>query len=68
MIRTGESRYDVAARVEQLFDRLYVDQEKHGIEDVIIVAHGTTCRAFAMMWLRRTPEVCKMFPLPRKTF
>eukprot|EP01087_Luapelamoeba_hula_P023334 TRINITY_DN8553_c0_g1_i1.p1 TRINITY_DN8553_c0_g1~~TRINITY_DN8553_c0_g1_i1.p1 ORF type:complete len:421 (-),score=64.90 TRINITY_DN8553_c0_g1_i1:125-1387(-) len=52
----GESRYDVASRVSRLFDRILLDQQQHGIEDVIIVAHGTTVRAFAMMWLNRTPE------------
>lgn len=29
----------------------------HGIRDVIIVSHGSTLRAFMMMWLHLNPEV-----------
>jgi len=52
----GESRFDVTARVDRFFEQLMEDQQKHGIEDIIVVSHGTTCRAFVMMWLNRTPE------------
>jgi hypothetical protein len=27
------------------------------IENVVVVSHGVTVRAFTMMWCRRTPEV-----------
>jgi broad specificity phosphatase PhoE len=47
----GESRFDVCLRVHQAFGTFHRDAERHGIQDLIIVAHGTTIRAFVMMWL-----------------
>lgn len=47
----GESRFDVALRVQQAFSLFYRDAELNGIEDLIIVCHGSTMRAFIMMWL-----------------
>jgi len=52
----GESRFDVATRVQTLFPKLIRDSEKYGVRNVICVSHGVTCRAFAMTWLNRTPE------------
>ena len=46
----GESRFDVAQRVHQAFGTFRRDCDRHGIDDIIIVAHGTTIRAFVMMW------------------
>jgi len=52
----GESRFDVAQRVHQAFGTFQRDAEKHGIEDIIVVCHGVTLRAFVMMWCHKTPE------------
>ena len=46
----GESRFDVCTRVHQAFGTFHRDAAKHGIDDIIVVAHGTTIRAFVMMW------------------
>jgi broad specificity phosphatase PhoE len=42
----GESRFDVAHR----------DKDHHCIDDIVIVSHGVTVRAFVMMWCHKTPE------------
>lgn len=47
----GESRSDVAQRVHQSFGTFIRDNEKHGINNLVIVSHGTTIRAFIMMWM-----------------
>jgi 2,3-bisphosphoglycerate-dependent phosphoglycerate mutase len=47
----GESRFDVATRVHQSFGTFHRDAARHGIDHLIIVCHGTTMRAFVMMWL-----------------
>ncbi len=47
----GESRYDVAVRVHESFGTFHRDAEKHGIKTLVVVAHGTTIRAFIMQWL-----------------
>lgn len=47
----GESRFDVAVRVHQAFGTFRRDRDKHGIDTIIVVAHGTTIRAFTMQWL-----------------
>ena len=52
----GESRFDVATRVHQAFGTFHRDAEKNGINDIIVVCHGVTLRAFVMMWCHRTPE------------
>jgi len=52
----GESRFDVCVRVHQAFGTFQRDRDKHNIRDIIVVAHGTTCRAFAMMWLHHEYE------------
>lgn len=46
----GESRADVLQRVHQSFGTFHRDAKKHGIENLIIVSHGTTIRAFVTAW------------------
>jgi 2,3-bisphosphoglycerate-dependent phosphoglycerate mutase len=60
----GESRIDVAQRVHQSFGTFKRDAEKHGINDVIIVAHGTVNRAFLMMWMHLPYEWMHEEPNP----
>ncbi|EFC44070.1 predicted protein [Naegleria gruberi] len=52
----GESRFDVSKRVKLLFEKLISDSETEGINDIIIVSHGVTVRAFTQMWLDLKPE------------
>ena len=52
----GESRYDVAIRVHQAFGTFHRDCDRHGVENIIVVCHGVTLRAFVMQWLHLTPE------------
>jgi broad specificity phosphatase PhoE len=52
----GESRFDVARRVNQFFPVTHRDRDHHGIDDIVIVTHGVTVRAFVMMWSHKTPE------------
>ena len=47
----GESRFDVCQRVHQAFGTFKRDEDMHGIENIVVVGHGTTNRAFVMMWL-----------------
>jgi 2,3-bisphosphoglycerate-dependent phosphoglycerate mutase len=47
----GESRFEVCQRVHQAFGTFHRDARKHGIDDIVVVGHGTTNRAFVMMWL-----------------
>jgi 2,3-bisphosphoglycerate-dependent phosphoglycerate mutase len=47
----GESRFDVAVRVHQAFGTFLRDAERHGIENIVVVCHGVTLRAFVMQWL-----------------
>lgn len=51
----GESRFDVATRVHQAFGTFQRDSDR-GIEDLVIICHGVTLRAFVMMWCHHTPE------------
>lgn len=60
----GESRFDVSIRVHQFFGTILRDAETHGIEDVVVVSHGVTLRAFTMMWLHHTPEWFDAEPNP----
>lgn len=60
----GESRFDVASRVHQSFGTFHRDAEKHGIENIIVVCHGVTLRAFVMMWRHLTPEWFEAEPNP----
>lgn len=52
----GESRFDVSIRVHQFFGTILRDAESKGIQELAIVSHGVTIRAFVMMWLHRSPE------------
>lgn len=65
----GESRFDVAVRCHQAFGTFKRDEEKHGIDTIIVVAHGATLRAFTMQWLHlpyewfekeRNPKNCSI--------
>ena len=60
----GESRFDVALRVHQAIGSLHRDEERHGVHDHVVVAHGSTLRAFVMMFLHRTPEWFEAEPNP----
>jgi broad specificity phosphatase PhoE len=65
----GESRFDVAVRVHASFGTYMRDAKKHGIRDIIVVAHGATNRAFIMQWMHypfewfekeKNPENCSI--------
>lgn len=60
----GESRFDVAQRVHQAFGTFHRDRDKQGIEDIIVVAHGTTIRAFLMMWCHYPVDWFEQEPNP----
>ncbi len=60
----GESRFDVAQRVHQAFGTFHRDAERHGIDDLIIVAHGVTIRAFVMMWCHKSVDWFESEPNP----
>lgn len=61
----GESRFDVAARVQQFFGTLHRDKESSNVYDVIIICHGVTMRAFLMMWCHYSPEWFEKEPNPK---
>lgn len=61
----GESRFDVSQRVHQAFGTFRRDADRHGINDIIVVAHGTTIRAFVMMWLHKSVEWFEAEPNPK---
>lgn len=53
----GESGADVYDRVTMFFDTLYRDFEKDDYpQNVIIVSHGLTIKAFMMRWFHWSPE------------
>lgn len=60
----GESRFEVAQRVHQAFGTFHRDAEKHGIKNIVVVGHGTTNRAFTMMWLHLPYEWMHEEPNP----
>jgi broad specificity phosphatase PhoE len=60
----GESRFDVAVRVHQAFGTFQRDSEEHRINNIIVVCHGVTLRAFRMMWCHYTPEWFEAEPNP----
>lgn len=49
----GESRIQVAQRIHQAFGTFHRDNDKHGIDNLVVVAHGTTNRCFAFAWLHK---------------
>ena len=59
----GESRFDVATRVHQAFGTFQRDRAD-GFENLIVVCHGVTLRAFVMMWLGLSPEWFEAEPNP----
>jgi len=61
----GESRFDVARRVHQLFGAIHYDAHEKNMYDVIIVSHGVTLRAFFMMWLQKTVDWFNKEPNPQ---
>lgn len=60
----GESRMDVSKRVHQAFGSFKRDEEKHGIENIVVVAHGTVNRCFIQAWMQYTPEWLEQEPNP----
>ncbi len=60
----GESRFDVAQRVHQAFGAFKRDEDKRGIDTIVVVGHGTTNRAFVMMWLHLPYEWMHREPNP----
>ncbi|WP_064746906.1 histidine phosphatase family protein [Lysobacter antibioticus] len=52
----GESRFDVAIRVHQAFGTFQRDYDKNGIDQIVVVSHGVTIRAFLMQWLHHPYE------------
>lgn len=52
----GDSRFDVCQRVHQAFGTFHRDAEENNIENIIVVGHGTTNRAFTLMWFNYTYE------------
>ena len=60
----GESRFDVCQRVHQIFGTFHRDADRHNIRNLIVVAHGTTLRAFTMMWLHLPYEWFEAEPNP----
>ena len=61
----GESRFDLAVRVHQAFGTFKRDEEKHGITNIVVVAHGATLRAFTMQWLHYPYEWFEKEPNPQ---
>lgn len=61
----GESRFDVVQRVHQSFGTFHRDNDRHGINNIIVVAHGVTIRAFVMMWTHKPVEWFEAEPNPR---
>lgn len=63
----GESRFDVSLRVHQFFGTIMRDADRHNIQDLIIVTHGTTLRAFVMQWLHLPWEWMEKEPNPKNS-
>jgi broad specificity phosphatase PhoE len=61
----GENRFQVAQRVHQAFGTFHRDADKHGIQDLIIVSHGVTLRAFVLMWCHKPVEWIETEKNPR---
>jgi len=59
----GESRADVAQRT-RLFKETVMRDAKQGNEDIVIVAHGVTNRAFEMYFLHKGVEWFEKSPNP----
>lgn len=61
----GDSRFDVCQHVHQAFGTFHRDAEKHGIENIVVVGHGTTNRAFILMWMHYNWEWMHEEPNPK---
>ena len=61
----GESRFDVSVRVHQAFGTFHRDADRHGVQNIIVVCHGTTLRCFVMMWLHKPVEWLSEEPNPK---
>ena len=61
----GESRWDVTRRVHEAFGTFHRDLEKHRIENIVVVAHGTVNRAFVMGWMHYDWEWFEKEPNPK---
>ncbi len=61
----GESRWDVALRVHQVFGTWQRDAERHNICDLVVVSHGVTLRALTMRWLDHPYEWFDLEPNPK---
>jgi 2,3-bisphosphoglycerate-dependent phosphoglycerate mutase len=60
----GESRFDVAKRIHQAFGTFHRDALEHGIQELVVICHGVTLRAFVMMWCHLSPEWFETEPNP----
>jgi len=72
----GESRFDVASRVHDTFGTFLRDSERRGVDNIVVVCHGVTLRAFVMMWRHmeyewfdreKNPGNCDIYHLPQKS-
>ena len=62
----GESPADVTIRARTFIDKLMRDRER-GVEDVVLVTHGVTLRAFAMAFMNIDPGRYNEFKTPQNT-
>lgn len=61
----GESRVDVALRLHHgFFGTAQRDFDRHNINTVVVVAHGTVNRAFTTMWCHHNWEFLEKEPNP----
>lgn len=61
----GDSRMDVCQRVHQAFGTFHRDAQRHNIENIVVVGHGTTNRAFTHMWMHYPVEWMSSEPNPK---
>jgi len=61
----GDSRFDVCQRVHQAFGSFHRDAQRHNIENIVVVGHGTTNRAFILMWMHYEYEWMNSEPNPK---
>lgn len=71
----GESRFDVAVRVHQAFGTFQRDSDRHDVNNIIIVCHGVTMRAFVMQWFnlpfewfeaQKNPNNCDIYHIEKR--
>jgi 2,3-bisphosphoglycerate-dependent phosphoglycerate mutase len=61
----GESRIDVAARMQQAFGTFHRDREENDIKNIVVVGHGTTNRCFVFAWFKKRYEWLEKEPNPK---